>query len=89
MSFTNHLRLCLLARDRHWSLKQVATQIECSIVKMIMYYEPGLTIKCFPCTHGVAKLKFQLQHMSVKSCNISVIYVQRVTLASQGPVILL
>ena len=54
-----------------------------------MSYGPDLTIECFPYTRNVAKLKFQIHHVLVKSCNISVIYVQRVTLASYWPVILL
>ena len=50
-----------------------------------MSYGPGLTIECHQYTRNVAKLKFQIQHVSVKSCNISVLYALRVTLASHWP----
>ena len=56
---------------------------------MIMSYGPGLTIECCPYTRNEANLKFQIQHVSVKPCNISVLYAQRVTLASHWPGILL
>ena len=47
-----------------------------------MSYGPDLTIECLPYTRNVAKLKFQIELVSVKSYNISVLYALRVTLAS-------
>ena len=47
---------------------------------MIMSYGPDLTIECLPYTRNVAKLKFQIELVSVKSYNISVLYALRVYL---------